>query len=365
MGALKYAIIGSGTMGREHIRNINLLKNAEVVALCDNHKASIDESRKDLINNPRIFSHHNELIEAKIADVYIIATPNFSHIDILKDIIKTKAHLLIEKPLCTNVRDCLNFKKITKGYPGIIWTAMEYRYMPPVAKFIKEIKSGTIGDLKMFSIREHRFPFLVKVNDWNRFSKNTGGTLVEKCCHFFDLMRLITKSEPKRIMASAGQNVNHLDEIYDGKTPDILDNGYVLVDFENGIRAMLELCMFAEGSKYQEEIIAVGPKGKLETKIPGPARFWSKKLGDPPVPLVIQSPRYPMDPKVTEVTVDPVLLEAGDHNGSTYYQHKRFLDLVLGKIQKPDVTLEDGYKAVIMGMAAQESAKEGRAVEFD
>ena len=42
MGALKYAIIGSGTMGREHIRNINLLKNAEVVALCDNHKASID-----------------------------------------------------------------------------------------------------------------------------------------------------------------------------------------------------------------------------------------------------------------------------------------------------------------------------------
>ena len=42
MGALKYAIIGSGTMGREHIRNINLLKNAEVVALCDDHEASIE-----------------------------------------------------------------------------------------------------------------------------------------------------------------------------------------------------------------------------------------------------------------------------------------------------------------------------------
>ena len=226
MGALKYAIIGSGTMGREHIRNINLLKNAEVVALCDNHKASIDESRKDLKNNPSIFSHHNELIEAKIADVYIIATPNFSHIDILKDIIKTKAHLLIEKPLCTNVRDCLHFKKITEGYPGIIWTAMEYRYMPPVAKFIKEIQSGTIGDLKMFSIREHRFPFLVKVNDWNRFSKNTGGTLVEKCCHFFDLMRLVTNSEAVSVYASGAQDVNHLNERYDGKKPDIIAVSY-------------------------------------------------------------------------------------------------------------------------------------------
>ena len=72
-----------------------------------------------------------------------------------------------------------------------------------------------------------------------------------------------------------------------------------------------------------------------------------------------------MGPQVTEVKVDPVLLEAGDHHGSTYYQHKRFLELVRGKIHKPDVTLEDGYKSVIMGIAAQESAKEGRAVEFD
>ena len=107
-----------------------------------------------------------------------------------------------------------------------------------------------------------------------------------------------------------------------------LDNGYVIVDFENGVRALLELCMFAEGSKYQEEIIALGHKGKLETKIPGPARFWPQKLGNPPVPLLIQKPSITRwAHKVTEVKVDPVLLEAGDHNGSTYYQHKRFLDL--------------------------------------
>ena len=247
---------------------------------------------------------------------------------------------LVEKPLFTAVEDKEIILNFARDYKSPVWVAMEYRYMPPISSFMDLVEAVT-GGIKMLTIREHRFPFLRKVGDWNRFNTNSGGTFVEKCCHFFDLMRLITKSEPKRIMASAGQNVNHLDEIYDGEKPDILDNGYVLVDFENGIRAMLELCMFAEGSKYQEEIIAVGPKGKLETKIPGPARFWPKKLGEPPVPLVIQSPRYPKDPKVTKVTVDPVLLEAGDHNGSTYYQHKRFLDLVLGKIQKPDVTLED------------------------
>jgi len=35
----------------------------------------------------------------------------------------------------------------------------------------------------------HRLAFLVKVDNRNRFSADTGRTLVEKCCHFFDLMR--------------------------------------------------------------------------------------------------------------------------------------------------------------------------------
>ena len=104
--------------------------------------------------------------------------------------------------------------------------------MPPVKKMIKAIHNNKIGDLKMLSIREHRFPFLKKINDWNRFSINSGGTLVEKCCHFFDLMRLIIKSEPEKIYASGKQDVNHLNEDYNGKKPDIIDaiNGRKIIE---------------------------------------------------------------------------------------------------------------------------------------
>lgn len=55
------------------------------------------------------------------------------------------------------------------------------------------------------------------MNDWNRFNSNTGGTLVEKCCHFFDLMRLFVGANPVRVMASGAIDVNHKDEVYDGK----------------------------------------------------------------------------------------------------------------------------------------------------
>ena len=69
--------------------------------------------------------------------------------------------------------------------------------MPPVGEFITQIGRGRVGQLRMLSIREHRFPFLPKVGDWNRFNRNTGGTMVEKCCHFFDLMRLIVGACPR------------------------------------------------------------------------------------------------------------------------------------------------------------------------
>ena len=131
---IKYGIIGSGTMGREHIRNIDIIDEAEVVALCDTNKNSIDQSLSTLVGGAETFSDLDNLIEANLVDAYIVATPNFTHIDILKKIIKTNAHLLIEKPLCTTVKDCVDFQNLTKNYPSLIWTAMEYRYMPPVKK---------------------------------------------------------------------------------------------------------------------------------------------------------------------------------------------------------------------------------------
>ena len=51
--------------------------------------------------------------------------------------------------------------------------------------------TGGVGRIEQVAIREHREPFYPKVGDWNRFSANTGGTLVEKCCHYFNLMDLV------------------------------------------------------------------------------------------------------------------------------------------------------------------------------
>jgi myo-inositol 2-dehydrogenase / D-chiro-inositol 1-dehydrogenase len=123
----------------------------------------------------------------------------------------------VEKPLFTDPATRAGWRRCA-SYPAPIWVAMEYRYMPPVAALIAQAEAAT-GGVRMLTIREHRFPFLHKVGDWNRFNARTGGTFVEKCCHFFDLMRLILRDDPVRVMASAGQAVNHRDETIGGRTP--------------------------------------------------------------------------------------------------------------------------------------------------
>jgi len=351
---IKYGIIGTGVMGQEHIQNINLIENAEVVAVCDTNESSRNQAKSLVRESTKFYNDLNELISKNIADAYIIATPNFTHINVLEQILKTNKHLLIEKPLCTTTEDCKKFELLSKDYSKIIWTGMEYRYMPPVTQLINEVHNNVIGKIKMLSIREHRFPFLNKVDDWNRFIINTGGTLVEKCCHFFDLMRLVIQSEPIKVYASGSQDVNHLEEKYDGKTPDIIDNAYVIVDFENGVRGMLDLCMFAENSEYQEEIVAVGDIGKIETFVPSNAS--GKDSSEVRIGL-----RKDNVNKSKEVKVDKDILAAGHHHGSTYFEHLAFINAIQ-KNKKPEVSLRDGLMSVAIGEAAENSIVENRVV---
>ena len=344
---IRYGIIGSGMMGIEHIMNINIIPGARVTAIADSHEGSREWGRATAEGEIEEYADYREMLAKAPVDAVIVATPNFTHNAVLSDIFETKLHVLCEKPLCTTFEDATAAAERAKTHKGVFWVGMEYRFMPPVTRFVEEVHGGAAGKLRMFAIREHRYPFLQKVNDWNRFNRNTGGTLVEKSCHYFDMMRHVVQSEPLRVYASGGQDVNHLDERYDGEVPDILDNAFVVVDFANGVRAMHDLCMFAEGSRNQEEMSAVGDKGKIECLIPE---------GN-----VVIGQRKPKTVETVHVPVQAEVLKAGFHHGASYYQHLAFQRAVR-EGTAPLVSAEDGLKAVAMGLAAHRSIEEGRPV---
>ncbi len=355
---LRYGVIGTGMMGVEHINNLLHLPGAAVTAISDPHAESRDWAQLAVgLETPlRRFTDHRELLASGLCDVIVIASPNHTHREVLFDVLRTNHHVLIEKPLCTTVADCQQVialaDETAHQWPQrVVWMGLEYRYMPPTQAVVREVRNGTVGRLHMVAIREHRFPFLVKVGNWNRFTRNTGGTLVEKCCHFFDLMNVLTAAAPVRVMASGGQSVNHLDERYEGERSDILDNAYVIVEYEGGARGMLDLCMFAEASKNEQEISVVGDLGKVEALVTeGVVRVGlrSDGLG-----------------RVREHTVhDDSVRHEGLHHGASYLEHVALMDAIRTG-GGAAVTLHDGLMSVAVGEAAHRSIDEGRPVTIE
>lgn len=344
---IRYGVIGTGMMGLEHMRNLALVPDAQVTAISDPHGPSRDAARATAEGDIAVYEEPRALLSSGLIDAVVIASPNYTHAAVLEEVFATDLHVLCEKPLCTTLEDCQRVVEAAERHSGVFWVGMEYRYMPPVTRFVEEVHRGAAGELVMFAIREHRFPFLPKVDNWNRFNRNTGGTLIEKSCHYFDMMRHVVQSEPVRIYASGGMDVNHLDEIYGGETPDVLDNALVIVDFANGVRALHDLCMFAEGSRHQEEMTATGKSGKIECFMPSGS-----------IVVGTRRPRR-VDEILVEIPGD--VRKAGFHHGASYYQHMAF-QRAIREGQEPAVAASDGLRAVAMGIAAQRSIEEGRPV---
>ena len=350
---IRYGIIGTGMMGVEHIHNIRALPEATVTAIADPHQPSLDTGAAACDGPVAQFHDFRSLLHSGLCDAVVVATPNMTHLDVLTEVLATDLAVLIEKPLSITVDECRQLVSLGQDRRALTWVGLEYRYIPSIAILIDHVRTGMVGDVQMVAIREHRFPFLPKVGDWNRSTANTGGTLVEKCCHFFDLMVLLTGSPPVRVYATGSQAVNRIEPGELGPAGDMLDNAFVLVDHESGARSMLDLCMFAEASLNQEELSVVGTEGKVEALVPEHVlrigRRGREQLGAV---------------HVHEVGVDRSIPHHGYHYGSSYVEHQRFLE-ALRTGNPPEVSLTDGLMSVAIGQAAHLSITEGRPIAME
>lgn len=349
MEEIRYGIIGTGMMGIEHIDNLAAVEGTVVTAVSDPDPGSLAKGAEAAGDGVATFEDHRDLIEADVCDAVVLVSPNFTHHALLGDLLASDLHVLTEKPMCITTEECVDVVKAAQAREALTWVGLEYRYMPPVARLIDEVHGGAVGNVQMVTIREHRFPFLTKVGDWNRLTRNTGGTLVEKCCHYFDLMNLITGMRPVSVMASGGQNLNHLDEVYDGEQSDILDNAYVIVEYPDNVRAMLDLCMFAEATRNQEQLSVVGDTGKVEALIPDQVVRIGRR-GEHFIGNVIE-----------ESISNDAIKVAGFHHGSSYLEHVDFADAIRNNTA-PKVDVIDGLWSVAIGEAAHRSIDERRPV---
>lgn len=356
----RFAVIGAGNMGQEHIRVTLLEGRATIAGIYDPEPLSIANAQAAFAmfggGALKIYESVEAACEDPEVDGLIVCTPNFTHIDIVRRAARFGKHLLVEKPVATTIEDAREIARLADGYPGIFQVGLQYRYKAIYTEAIHEaLVRGVLGDIKTINMVEHRIAFLDKIGQWNKYARFSGGTLVEKCCHYFDLINLFAQARPKRVFASGSAAVNFREFDYDHGKSDILDNASVVIDYESGVRGSFELAMFVP--IFHEEIVLCGDVGRLRafetTDFLGGERLRSgiEIYGGETHPSRRSSPAY------------PVAIEESGHNGATFFEHVHFVDSIdAGRTTGP--TPDEAFWSVVVGVAAEQSVATGDVVEI-
>lgn len=357
----KVNVIGAGMIAHEHMLVTMLEGRAEIHGIYDVSEHSI--RRATTMWAERYPTHTLKVYDSLQAacndpdvEALLICTPNYTHMSVVREAVKSGKHIMMEKPMVTTIEDAFEMRELVSGYKPVFQVGLQYRYKAIYAQARQEaLEVRALGDVHTISIVEHRVPFLDKIKQWNKFSDYSGGTLVEKCCHYFDLFNLFSDSKPAYVYAVGGQAVNFVDFEYDGKKSDILDHALVTVVYENGVKCLLNLCMFAP--MFYEELTICGSEGWLrayenEDYLPDarPQTHLEILTADHR-PSRISTPCYPKT------------IQSSGHMGGTYFAHKYFVDNMDG-VKTDSATVEEGFWSVVVGIAAERAVRTGGVVHI-
>jgi len=351
-------IVGAGMMGREHLRVSQSLGWADVQGIVDPDGGSLEWACSDwrlLTDAPlTIYRDLSEACLDDAVDAIVIATPNHTHLDVLHAVAKSGKPLLLEKPMATTLADAMDIVNLAREYPAFIQLGMQYRFKAQYVEALQAVAKSTLGQVKTVAMSEYRPPFLDKVDQWNKFNRYSGGTLVEKCCHYFDLINVVAQSRPRRVYASGGRAVNFLDFEWRGELSDIDDHAMTIIDYDNGVRASFTLNMFCQ--ELYEELVVVGERGRLVAS--EHASFQPDTASK--AELLVEVPDHPA---YRGVPVGyPDWIEASGHYGATFFEHIAF-NLQLAGQAVDAATPEQALWSLIVASAAQHSIQIGREVD--
>ena len=256
MDPIRYGIIGTGAVTlRAHLPVLAMMEDVEVVALCNPSRPKAEQGASICRSRPDLLEDYRDLLARPDIDAVVIATPGFTHKEMTLAALASGKHVLCEKPMATNEEDCLALAAIARESRTVLQYGMELRYSDFYAKMARIVQSGEIGQLRMLFCKEFRWPMIPGSGGWRTDSRRSGGALLEKNCHHFDLFNWFAASPAVRVTAMGGNDVNP-----DGQ----IDNAWVVVEYANGVRAALALCLFSPFGN-DLEVSAIGDQGKVES----------------------------------------------------------------------------------------------------
>ena len=250
---IRFGIIGVGGMGNSHVRNIMKLKGAKLTAVCD----IIEERAKRAaeICGAKYFCDYRALIDSKLCDAVIIATPHYDHSPIAIYAMNHGLHVISEKPLGVSL-SAIDKMIAAANKTGMKFSVMfQWRTMPLWQTARKVIQSGKLGKLMRvhYVQPDYRSQAYYDSDPWRgTWAGEGGGVLVNQAPHYTDMMWWLV-GEPKSVMAKTRTKLHNIE----GE-----DEGEAILEFPNGASGYYYTCTAESGGRRYVRI--VGDKAVLE-----------------------------------------------------------------------------------------------------
>lgn len=253
MNKVKFGIVGTGQIvTKAHIPNLNSIETAEITAICGRREEPLNNALSLCKNkDTKGFLDFDEFLKNGDFDAVIIAYPNHLHVKLALKCIEAKKAVFLEKPLATNTLDLKTIVSATKKSGSILQVGYEFYYSTLFQKAFELVDSGKLGQVKMITTKEIRFPLK---SGWRNSIKLSGGVMLEKNSHYLHLFNVFAKSRAKDVFSVAQKAVNLESELF--------DNSMTIINYENGIKASLIMCLM---DTFRESYIfeVFGTEGRL------------------------------------------------------------------------------------------------------
>lgn len=285
-------------------------------------------------DDPTLYDSFDALAESREYDTVIIASPNHTHADAVLPFLERGSNVFCEKPLATTLADHDRLIKADEQSDSLFYIGFNMRHSPLYRRLRTLVHEGAVGQLGMITAHEVRMPF----PPGHYYSREeSGGSLLEKVCHDFDVFNWIIEADPIKVAAFGGQHVF-------SENTDVLDHATVIIRYDNGVKATLELCLHAPFGQTRDRVYSVrGSEGIIRT--PDEPATWEL---------------------FTRNTHDrfSVLDTSGGHGGADVSQIKNFLHCIRGEDSR-SATPTDAKKAAAIAFGAQTAIDEDTVVTID
>ena len=327
---MKVAIVGLGSVGRRHLRNLASLGHTDVV-LVRSGRSTLPDA--ELAAWP-VAADLQEALRFRPAAA-VIATPTALHLDAAIPLARAGCHLLIEKPVSHTVAGLEDLQQALRVGGGRAMVAFQYRHHPGLLAIRRWILDGAIG--RPVSARACYADYLPDWHPWEDYrqsyaaKQDLGGGAVLTLCHPLDYLAWLLGP------------VTHVTGV-------VSSNSGLGIDVEDSADGVLECAGGAVASVHMDfvqrppshHLTIVGTEGTLAwDQSDGAARLYRVSTG-----------RW-------EVTPAPA---AFDRNDMFLSEMQHFLSLADGTASQPS-TLDEGVHALAIALALLESARSGRRVE--